>query len=148
MYEILILIGLCIGVPCVIGWLIDSDEIIYFLSTLLSILTLGIVIGCVIASYDSYANTRAFYDGVSEQYRECITMYEDKAVINIKDASLTDFKYQGYQKNIAEMVKDLRDKIAWYNETILKKRIYEKNPLINLFIIAPDKDMRLLKMGG
>jgi len=101
----------------------------------------------VSVSYVTYVNKRAFYDSIIEQYRGCITMYENKlAIIDVDKASLslTDFKYQGYQQNMADMIKDLRHKISEYNESILEKRTMKKNPFFSACIIAPDDDMKIL----
>ena len=102
-----------------------------------------IIIG---TSYSTYLDTRAFWDVTNEQYTEAIEIYADRAVLKINENTFTDFKYQGYQENIAEFIKDLRHKVVDYNKTIIEKRIMEKSLVFNWLIIAPDDDMRIIKM--
>jgi hypothetical protein len=123
------------------------DGLLGFVITFLILSVIYVTV--VSSSYATYINDRAFYDGIIEQYRGCITMYENKsAVIDIGKASpsLTDLKYQGYQQNMADMIKDLRCKISEYNESILEKRTMKKNPFFSACIIAPDDDMKILGM--
>jgi hypothetical protein len=59
---------------------------------------------------------------------------------------MTDFKYQGYQENLAKFITTLRYKVVDYNETIVSKRVMERNWFFNWIIVAPDDDMKILKM--
>ena len=110
------------------------------------------VVSCVIfggiwgSSYNSYVDTRVFYDATREQYAEAVTVYKDHAVIDMGKATFTDFKYQGYQDNVAELVIHLRNEIVNYNKTITEKRVMARNPLFSWFIIEPDDDMKIIKM--
>ena len=97
-------------------------------------------------SYSGYVEARTFYDITKEQYSESIVMYEDKAVLNINENSFTDMKYKGYQNNMAEMIKTLRENIVNYNKTVNKKRIYAKNLFFSWYIIKPDDDMKSLTL--
>ena len=97
-------------------------------------------------SYSTYVNARTFYDITKEQYSESIVMYEDKAVLNINENSFTDMKYKGYQENMAEMIKTLRENIVKYNKVVNKKRIYGKNLFFSWYIVKPDDDMSSLTL--
>lgn len=98
--------------------------------------------GCILgSSYSNYLDSRAFFSATKEQYRSALTVYEDHATIDVKAASFTDFKYQGYQEQIGHFVKVLRSKVTDYNETIIKKRTMKDNILFKWMIIAPDSDM-------
>ena len=99
-----------------------------------------------VSSYGSYVNARTFYDITKEQYSESIVMYEDKAILNINENSFTDMKYKGYQENMADMIKTLRENIVSYNNTVNKKRIYKKNPFFSWYIVKPDDDMKSLTL--
>jgi len=100
----------------------------------------------IFTSYGSYVDLRTSYDATVAQYRQAVTVYVDHAQINVEKAALTDFKYEGYQDNVADFVTNLRRKVVWYNEGIISKRIMDKNWFIGWFIIAPDKDMKVLNM--
>jgi len=108
------------------------------------------IIMCIIlaimwgVSYGSYLDMRASYDTVVTQYRDAVTMYEDKALLNVKQASFTDFKYEGYQGNIASFIISLRKEVVDYNKTFIKKRAMKKNIVLNWCIVGPDKDMKLI----
>lgn len=102
----------------------------------------------VATSYSTYLNTRTFYSATVEQYATSVEMYEDKAVIDIGSAAWTDFKYKGYQENVAGFIKDLRGEIVAYNTMIISKRVMDANPLFNWLVIAPDDDMKIIKMSA
>lgn len=123
--------------------------------------TIGTTIACLILwaalivcpiwkSYSTYVEARVFYDGIHEQYRDTITMYADRAVIDAEGA-FTDFRYKGYQKAIAGFISDLRYKITKYNTNIISKRVMKRNLFFSWYIVAPDDDMKplalLLKKG-
>lgn len=105
-----------------------------------------VVINIIYCSYDSYLDQRAFYDATVEQYATAITMYEDKAVIDVESAAWTDLKYQGYQDNVAQLILDLRRNIVKYNELFVKKNKMHANPFFSWIIIGMDDDMKLIKM--
>lgn len=97
-------------------------------------------------SYYNYVGTRTFYDATIEQYTSAIEIYEDKAVMDVESAAWTDLKYQGYQEAISKLIVDLRKRIVSYNEKIISKRIMKKNLVLSWLIVAPDADMKIIKM--
>lgn len=99
----------------------------------------------IAASYSSYVKIRTQYDATINQYQEAVTMYNDVAKINV-DKAFTDFKYQGYQENIAGFIKDLRYKVVSYNGTLISKRIMKKNFFFKWVIIEGDPDMKILSL--
>lgn len=105
-----------------------------------------VVVGWLIGSYSTYVNMRADYDIILKQYRESVELYEDKAVLRISDSALTDFKYEGYQENIAELIKDLRFRITNYNEDYISKKVVARSPFFNWIITEPDADMHLIEL--
>ncbi len=122
----------------------DNEVIgVFLVAGFISLFFISVTIG---KSYTTYLNARAFWDVTNEQYTEAIEIYADRAVLKINENTFTDFKYQGYQENIAEFIKDLRHKVVDYNKTIIEKRIMEKSLVFNWLIIAPDDDMRIIKM--
>ena len=102
----------------------------------------------IVNSYDSYLNTRAYYDNVIAQYKGAITLYEDKAVaLDMEKAArhaLTDLRFQGYQNKMASFILDLRRTITAYNKCVIRKRIMDKNFFYGWYIIPPDKDMQTI----
>jgi len=98
-------------------------------------------------SYGGYVQIRTMYEATINQYKEAVTMYVNSAVINVEDAAMTDFKYQGYQGNVAEFIKDLRVKVVEYNETLIGKRIMKSNFMFSWLIVAPDDDMKILRLS-
>ena len=99
-------------------------------------------------SYNSYLGNRAVYDATIEQYRGAVEMYKDYAVIDMKKTgeAFTDFKYQGYQKEIASMIADLRRRIVKYNRSFILKRIKNAHWFFNWYIVANDPDMKIIRM--
>ena len=55
-------------------------------------------------------------------------------------------KYKGYQENMADMIKELRENIVRYNKVVNKKRIYGKNLFFSWYIVKPDDDMKSLTL--
>jgi len=107
----------------------------------------GALILCPIgSSYSSYLSIKATYYGVVTQYKDAIDIYEDKAVINVDKISFTDLKYQGYQKEIVDLIKDLRSVVSTYNRVYIKKKTMKNNLMFSWVIIAPDSGMKLLQM--
>ena len=99
----------------------------------------------ICVSYNTYVDARTQYDATVNQYREAVTMYADHAVIDTERA-FTDFKYQGYQENIADFIKSLRSEVTTYNKLIISKRVMDKNFFFNWLIIPPDDDMKILSL--
>jgi len=102
----------------------------------------------IVHSYDSYLDTRAYYDNVISQYKGAITLYEDKAVtLDMEKAArhaLTDLRFQGYQNKMASFILDLRRAITAYNKCVIRKSIMDKNFFYGWYIIPPDKDMHTI----
>jgi len=110
-------------------------------------LAIIIVFGCVkIHSYTEYVKLRATYDATIEQYASAVEIYQGKAVIDIESAAWTDLKYQGYQKNMGEIIKSLRNKLITYNNNLIQKRIYKKSPFFNWWVVGADPDMKIMSM--
>ena len=100
----------------------------------------------MIGSYVSYVNMRSDYDIIVRQYKESVQLYEDKAVLDVNDAALTDFKYEGYQENIGAFVRELRSRVTKYNEMYIGKKIVARSPLFSWIICEPDSDMHLIEL--
>jgi len=100
----------------------------------------------VTASYSNYVSIRTKYEATITQYKESVTMYKTHAVIDVKKAAFTDLKYQGYQANMANFIKDLRRQTTKYNEKLISKRIMKKNWFFNWIIVAPDDDMKIISL--
>jgi len=111
-----------------------------------SIFIFSIYFASICTSYGTYLNDRAFFSATSEQYYSAISVYKDHAVIDMGQAAFTDLKYQGYQDNISSFISSLRNKIIFYNESIIIKRTMGKNPFFSWLIVEPDKDMVIMKM--
>lgn len=114
-------------------------------------ITIGSLAICIFlliisVSYTSYLEARSFWDSTSFQFRDSIEIYGDKAAIKVTDSAFTDFKYNGYQENIASFIKDLRTYIVWYNTILIQKRLMKKSLMFNWLIVGPDDDMKILSM--
>ncbi len=134
----------------------DSDRTSLFRERIRYVLKFGVILSTVYVvfvggvglsiSYKTYLDTRTFYSATLEQYASAVEIYEDKAVIDIGSAALTDLKYQGYQNNVSKFILSLREGIIYYNRTIISKRVMKKNPVFSWLIVAPDDDMKIIKM--
>ena len=115
-------------------------------STILATVWAVAIIIIIYSSYESYLGQRAFYDATVEQYTTAVTMYEDKAVIDIESAAWTDFKYKGYQDNISSLVLDLRRNIIKYNDLFIRKNKMHANLFFSWLIVGMDDDMKIITM--
>ncbi len=142
---ILVLITLFTAICLFVYWVIDEEtaQIWAIVFTCVMIIVVSAILG---ESYGSYVSTRTFYDATVEQYRGAITMYEDAAALDIEKAAFTDFVYKDYQDNVAGMILDLRYEIVKYNKKLISKHIMDKSFMFNWLIIAPDKDMKIIRM--
>jgi len=142
---------LAIIIITVLVYYINSDAADVGICTALgagiSSLVFGLIIIVTIASsYESYVDIRTQYDATVSQYREAITLYKDNASIDVGQAAFTDLKYQGYQKNMSDFVRDLRKQVTSYNRSLISKRVMGKNWFFNWVIIMPDDDMKILRL--
>lgn len=121
----------------------DQSRSAFFWFTVIALVFCSIFWG---ASYKTYLDARAFYSATKEQYSSAITVYKGHATIDVQSIAWTDLKYQGYQNEVASFIKDLREKVTEYNETIVKKKVFKSNILFNWFVVAPDPDMVVIKL--
>lgn len=105
-------------------------------SALLSI----ILLGCWGGSYTTNLDLVAHYNAVIAEYAGAVEIYHDVAIIDFE--SITDFRYQQFGK----MVVDLRNRTAWYNKVISKKRMLKRNPLFNWFLFSVPKECKSIKL--
>lgn len=113
-----------------------------------SVLVIGVsfifIIFPLCLSYGTYLDIKSTYERVQNDYKDTIEVYENKAVINVE--SITDFRYKGYQDNLGNLIKDLRNITAEYNKTFIKKRTMNNNIFFSWYTIGPSEDMKLLKL--
>ena len=121
----------------------DNAETAGTVCTILSLVTVAILLS---ASYSTYVSTRTQYDAIITQYKDAVTMYADRASIDVKRVAFVDFKYKGYQDNMAKFIRSLRREIVSYNKKLISKRVMDKSFMFNWLIIAPDKDMKIINM--
>ena len=101
-------------------------------------------------SYNTYIDLRKKLS-VVEQYKESIELYADKGVQEFKPGALsskefTDLKYNNYQTQIGQMIRDMRDTIVAYNKGYTSKRVMKDGVVYNWLIYLPD-DLKPIKMG-
>lgn len=105
---------------------------------------LGIFLMILAASWgDSYScnlGLLAHHEVVMTEYADTITVYED--VITVDIAAMTDFRY----KELGSLLKDLRNKTAWYNSRIVIKEAKKANPVLNWMVFAPPEECKIIKL--
>jgi hypothetical protein len=128
-------------------WKSENKKIEGIIAGIVCSVFILIICSCVWGkSYTRYLDDRAFYTATKEQYFSAIEVYTNYAVIDMGKAAFTDFRYSGYQSNVAHFVTSLRNRIIKYNKSIVKKRVQGKNPIFSWLIIEPDDDMLIIKM--
>lgn len=104
----------------------------------------AILIGCpMITSYVTSVRLQADYQTIKLAHPQAIVMYQNKMVIDTN--ALTDFRYQGYQNNIADMIMKLRDKVDYYNRSVIKKKLFSKNIWFGTYINVVDLPLMELR---
>lgn len=96
-------------------------------------------------SYGNYIDAKAFNDATYAQYENAIAIYSEHAALDLKTA-FTDSKHQGYQKNIADFIRDLRDNVVKYNKVVIGKEIWKQSKWFNWFIVDLDTGMKKITM--
>lgn len=143
-----LLVALIIG--GLVAWIDDCNPATGLVGSVVTIcIALLICVATWASSYNSYINTRTFYDATREQYANSVEMYRDYALLDLKGAAaiaFTDLKYQDYQKNISSFIRNLRKQVISYNREIISKRLMKKNFFFNWMIVQPDPDMKIVKM--
>jgi len=106
------------------------------------------VIGiCTLNSYRSYMDIKAFYNGGYQQYADTVNEYN--RIISTNRGSgqeITDLKFQGFQKSMADLIREQRQQVVNYNRIVVEKRILAQNPLVGCFVFVPDSDMEILPL--
>ncbi|KKL26090.1 hypothetical protein LCGC14_2398770 [marine sediment metagenome] len=121
----------------------ENAKIAGVVCTIISLVIVIIILSC---SYADYVIIRTHYDATIAQYKGAVTMYADRASIDVKKIAFVDFKYKGYQNNMAGFIRDLRRAVVKYNKELISKRVMDKSFMFNWLIIAPDKDMKIINM--
>jgi len=145
MYLMLIFIAI-IAILIVGSILIAEPEAVA--SAIVASLFIGIlgILAPLWGSFDNYVDMKKTYKATISQYRGSVKMYENKAVLNLDKSSFTDLKYKGYQKQIADLIKDLREKTVRYNEKYIGKQEYAKNCWFSWYIFPPNEEMKLIRL--
>lgn len=103
-----------------------------------------------LVSFNSYVDLQQKLATI-EQYKESIELYADKGVREFRSGSassseFTDLKYNNYQTQIGEMIRDMRDTIVEYNQELIEKQIKKTNLFFSWYIYLPE-GMRTVKMA-
>jgi hypothetical protein len=106
-----------------------------------------VVIGAVTAcsSYGNYIDIKTYRD--SKYMQDFSTIMEFNNIISQsrgKQSEITDLKFQGFQENVAYLIRNHRNNIIKYNERIMGKRIMAKNCLVGFLIFNSEEDMKPL----
>jgi len=100
----------------------------------------------VLTSWRSYIELKQTEITI-QQYKEAISLYVDKAKLDITDSKvLTDLKYNEYQNSLGRLIMDYRNAINEYNEKLVRLRILNNNIMLNWLIIGPDPDMTKMSL--
>jgi len=101
-------------------------------------------------SYSTYIDLRKNL-AVIEQYKEAVELYAEKGVQEFRPGSassneFTDLKYNNYQTQIGEMIREMRDSIVEYNTLFTSKKVLDDSFMFSWFIYLPD-NMKAIKMA-
>lgn len=97
-------------------------------------------------SYNNYIGMQKKLATI-EQYQQAVELYAKNGVAEFEGKlgnEMTDLKYQNYQTEIGQMIKDLRDNIVEYNETLAGKTALNNSLMWNWCIVMPDNAKLLI----
>lgn len=102
------------------------------------------------ASYGQYVRLQEKL-AIIEQYKETVELYADKGIREFQSGTFssgefTDLKYNNYQTQIGEMIRDMRDVIVSYNIKFTAKKVMKTNIFFSWLIYLP-VDMKVVKMA-
>ena len=107
---------------------------------------------CIVwaVSYSTYLGLEKKL-AVIEQYKESVELYAEKGVREFSPgqsgpSEFTDLKYNNYQTQVGEMIREMRDTIILYNETLTSKRVMKDSFFFKGLIFLPDK-LKTVKMA-
>ena len=135
------------GISDKIGGAVSAAIICFFVFGFFSIVIIGF-------SYANYVGLKQRIATI-EQYKSAIGIYSDRGILDFKKnemgnferiGDLTDLKYQNYQENVYHMIKDFRNEVVKYNRKLVGKRTMKANWFWNWLIIAPDSDMKIMRL--
>jgi len=119
-----------------------SIECASILVVIFSVITILIVS----VSWKSYIELKQT-EATIQQYKEAISLYVDKAKLDITDPKvLTDLKYNEYQNSLGRLIMDYRNAVNEYNKIFVSKQILKRNIMFNWLIIGPDPDMTKMSL--
>ena len=109
---------------------------------------IGLAFLCIIL-YTSYYNTVDMKERLVniDVYVYSIETYTKRATAVAGSGELTDMKYQNYQKQIGEMIVDLRKEIVAYNSDYIGKIAYGRSWFWNWVIFSPPNFSRAMDMS-
>ncbi len=140
-----------------VGVIDDKPPAAAVMATAWSFIITSIVCGALyILSYDSYldlVNTKASIS----QYTQTIELYKENGLKEFRNTNrapdaldysgeMTDIKFSEYQKNMSEMIENLKYKVVNYNNIVSTKRAKLKGKIFNWLIYPPDDDMQCMDM--
>jgi len=100
----------------------------------------------VSASWAGYIELKQT-EATIQQYKEAISLYVDKAKLDITDPKvLTDLKYNEYQNSLGRLIMDYRNAVNEYNKNLISRQILNNNIMLNWLIIGPDPDMTKMSL--
>jgi hypothetical protein len=151
---IILFLLFCIGISYLSYWGSEKDRDRKgnaFAGFLIPFIILSIIV--VIARGQSYVTYIEIKENLAviEQYKETIELYADKGIREFKPESpytkeLTDLKYNNYQTQIGQMIRDMRDTIVTYNTKLTGKQVMKEGWVFSWLIYLPD-GMKIIKMA-
>lgn len=107
----------------------------------------------LLISWDSYLDLHILR-ATHENNVAALTTYTDRATPHIFNATqtsvsgkeVTDIKYNEYQASLKELIIHTRDIANRYNSKLSSKKIVKKSFMFGALIVAPDEDMRPLRL--
>lgn len=125
----------------------DWDDFLspFIISGLISSLIVSIV---MMVSYESTISMKQRLANINA-YKTTITAYvKTSKAFELKPGSeFTDLKYQNYQKQIADLLRDLRLEVVRYNNSLVGKTEFKQSFFWNWIIFAAPEGSQILKMS-
>jgi len=106
------------------------------LGATLFLVMFGLWIGIFMSSRGEVASLVAFHDATLDSYTYTVEA-TGAVVIEQAEAGLIDIAYSGQGQSASERLRELRDKVDWYNGTLERLRTYNRMGFVDPFLTDP-----------
>jgi len=124
----------------------DTGVTMFWISFVVLIIFSTIWISTYPGAVGTLGELRAFKDGVYETYASAVVLTKNATIQLNMDKAMFSAENAQQSSVVSERIKELRDKVAWYNETIAKYQANNKVWFLDPFYPEVPEDLTPIKL--